>query len=204
MISAVGKWFAMVASINVSFILIPMDPRATLQQFDSFLAARGLLFDAVVVGGTALNLLGIISRPTRDCDVIHPAIPAPVLNAAQQFAAARRANGEELDDNWLNNGPSDLTRVLGAGWEARTVVAFVGSAMVLRVLERGDLLKTKLFALCDRATDLQDCVALKPTAEELADALLWVQAQDTNDEWPTHVRATFASLSRKVGHVRTQ
>ena len=40
--------------------------KETLQQFDKFLFKRGLRFEAVVIGGAALDLLGVISRPTKD------------------------------------------------------------------------------------------------------------------------------------------
>ena len=71
---------------------------------------------------------------------------------------------------------------------------------MLHSLGRADLLKTKLFALCDRGTDLPDCVALAPTAAELAEALPWVAFQDANPDWPAHVAATLADLGRRLGH----
>ena len=43
-----------------------MIPRATIEAFDKHLDALGLRFEAVVVGGSALVLLGIIQRATRD------------------------------------------------------------------------------------------------------------------------------------------
>jgi hypothetical protein len=49
-----------------------MRPRQTLTAFDAYLAQRGLRLEAVVIGGTALNLLGIVVRPTDDCDILHP------------------------------------------------------------------------------------------------------------------------------------
>ncbi len=39
-----------------------MYPRETIKQFDLFLADRGLRFEATVIGGTALGLLGVSSR----------------------------------------------------------------------------------------------------------------------------------------------
>ena len=71
---------------------------------------------------------------------------------------------------------------------------------MLSTLGRADLLKTKLFALCDRGTDLSDCVALAPTAAELADAMIWLAEQDTNPGWPAHVKATIADLTQRLFH----
>lgn len=70
----------------------------------------------------------------------------------------------------------------------------------LQTLGRDDLLKTKLFALCDRATDLKDCLAIAPTPAELDAALPWLAMQDANPDWPAHVAATIADLSRRLGH----
>ncbi|HEY8211352.1 MAG TPA: DUF6036 family nucleotidyltransferase [Myxococcaceae bacterium] len=49
-----------------------MLPTIVIPAFDAFLAARGLRLEAIVIGGTALNLLGVVRRETRDCDVLAP------------------------------------------------------------------------------------------------------------------------------------
>jgi hypothetical protein len=123
-----------------------------------------------------------------------------IVEAGRAFATARRLNGEALDDDWLNNGPSSLVPLLPEGWRDRTVVAFARRAVTLRALGRDDMLKTKLFDLCDRSTDLGDCLALRPTPEELRAARPWVEQQDANPEWPAHVRATLDDLARRLGH----
>ncbi len=140
-----------------------MDPRTTLAAFDRYLADRSLSLEAVVVGGAAL-LLAVITRQTRDCDILH----------------------------WLNSGPSALAPLLPAGWELRLQEVFRGRVLVLRSLHRADLLKSKLFALCDRGLDLPDCLALAPTPAELAEAVAWLEPQDLNPHWPAHVRTTLA------------
>jgi hypothetical protein len=57
-----------------------------------------------------------------------------------------------------------------------------------------------LFAFCDRRTDLADCLALAPTASELAEALPWLEAQDANEQWPQHVRQMLDELGGRLGH----
>ena len=156
--------------------------------------------DAVVVGGTALALLGVVSRQTRDCDVLDPEIPEEIKRAAREFAASRRAAGESLEDGWFNNGPASLTRQLPDGWKERIEQVFGGKALTLHSLGRTELLMSKLFALCDRGVDIQDCIALGPTPDELARILPWLSAQDLNPDWPAHVRATVADLARRLGH----
>ncbi len=177
-----------------------MLPRETITRFDTFLYKQRLRLEAVVVGGAALSLLGVIDRQTRDVDVLHPGIPKQVKSAATVFAQWERTVGNHLADNWLNNGPSQLKDILPLGWELRLRPVFAGVALMLRTLGRSDLLKTKLFALCDRGIDLQDCIALHPSQEELADARAWLLLQDANPGWPDHVYSTVDDMRKRLGH----
>lgn len=177
-----------------------MKPKETIAAFDRYLAQQGLSLDAVVIGGAALGLLGVVSRQTRDCDILHPALSPELVRSAREFAAHRRAEGNPLIDDWLNNGPASLADVLPTGWQERLQVVFQGSAITLRCLGRIDLLRSKLFALCDRGIDLVDCLALSPTAEELAEIAPWLEYQDANPDWPAHTRAVLDDLRRRLGH----
>jgi hypothetical protein len=174
--------------------------RSTIEAFDRYLADRGLRLDAVVIGGSALALLEVIARETRDFDILAPALDRSVADAARDFAAAQRSLGVPLMADWLNNGPMLLADVLPADWRLRVRVAYDGMAVHLDTLGRADLLCTKLFALCDRGTDLTDCLALAPTADAIAEALPWVAYQDASPDWPAHVAATLADLKRRLGH----
>lgn len=122
-----------------------MLPRPIIESFDAWLAARSLRLEAIVVGGSALALLGITARQTRDFDILHPELPEEIAQAAREFAA-------------------------------------------------------QLFALCDRGTDLGDCVAMAPTVDELEEAEPWLAKQDANPMWPDHVRATLDDLRGRLGH----
>lgn len=177
-----------------------MRPKETIEGFDAFLAMRGLSLEAVVIGGAALSLLGVVSRQTRDCDILHPELPPEIVDAATEFAELRRRDGEVLADDWLNNGPSSLTDVLPARWIERVQTVFAGAAITLHCLGRIDLLMSKLFALCDRGIDLQDCIALAPTSTEIDEIMPWLEQQDANPDWPAHVRATVEDLQRRLGH----
>ena len=177
-----------------------MLPRLVVEEFDAWLATQGLRLEAVVVGGAALALLGVTDRQTRDVDILHPELPEEITEASRAFASHLASQGTVLGDDWLNNGPIQLTEVLPEGWQARLQSAFAGASLTLMTLGRADLLKTKLFALCDRGTDLKDCVALAPTVEELEAAEPWLSEQDANPMWPAHVRATLGDLSRRLNH----
>ena len=177
-----------------------MLPGPTIDAFDAHLFGLGLRFEGVVIGGSALALMGVIHRSTRDFDILVPVLPVAIANAARDFAKLQRAAGTTLSDDWLNNGPMQLGEVLPTGWRERVRRIFVGQALVLDTLGRSDLLRSKLFALCDRSTDLDDCVALGPTANELVECMPWLELQDGNELWPAHVRETLADLARRLGH----
>lgn len=178
-----------------------MRPRELLQAFDRHLADRNLRLKAVVIGGAALNLLGIVHRTTKDCDILHPTLPTPVVEAARAFARLQREAGEALGDDWLNNGPQSLAALLPQGWQERLVPAFKGEAIDLSSLGRLDLLRSKVFSLCDRALDLPDCIALAPTPSDLEAIKPWLCEQDGNPEWGNHVQAVLDDLQRRLGHV---
>jgi len=91
-----------------------------IASFDRYLEARGLHFDAVVIGGAALNLLGVVSRLTKDCDILFPEIPEEIVKASQTFAREARRIGGDLVDEWLNNGPASLQTQLLPGWEGES------------------------------------------------------------------------------------
>jgi Nucleotidyltransferase of unknown function (DUF6036) len=177
-----------------------MLPRETIVAFDQYLLEQALSLRATIVGDAALSLLGFTDRQTRDVDVLHPDLPESITAASVSFARRQRSAGIHLADDWLNNGPSQLKDILPEGWNERLQAAFAGQALQLSVLGRADLLKTKLFALCDRGTDLRDCIALAPSSEELACAKEWVAYQDTNPGWPDHVHRTLEDLRRRLGH----
>jgi hypothetical protein len=122
-------------------------PRAfNLASFDRYLTERHLRFERVVIGGAALNLLGVVSRITKDCDILTPEIPKQIDEASRAFARQVRATGGTLQDEWFNSGPASLRDQLLPGWEGRLQAAFVGQAIHLHTLGREDLLCAKLFA----------------------------------------------------------
>src|SRR3990167_226177 len=115
-----------------------MLPRPTIEAFDLHLLGLGLRFEGVVIGGSALGLLGVIHRPTRDFDILVPELPVAIAAAARAFAKAQRAAGIDIGDDWLNNGPMQLGDVLPVGWRERVRRIFEGQALVLTTLGRSD------------------------------------------------------------------
>ena len=176
-----------------------MKPGQITSLFDAFLEKKGINFEAVVIGGSALALQKVIERETVDIDCLDPKIPAEVLLAAREF---RQLHPELLlIEKWINNGPESLLRDLPSDWRARIVPLFEGKAIRFFTLGREELLKSKLFAYCDRGDDLNDCIALKPTIRELNDAYDWVASRDGNPQWPEHVRGQFERLKKAMKYV---
>jgi hypothetical protein len=171
---------------------------AVIEKFDEYLTRRDLRFQTVIIGGAALIVLGIVKRTTKDVDCLFPEIPDDIKQASRDFA--RENIDFDLIDNWLNNGPASLVEDLPEGWQERLAPLYTGRALVLQTLGRGDLLRTKLFALCDRLEDWADCIALAPAAEELDGCLSWVAERDGNPYWPEHVRNTFVDLAERLGY----
>ena len=79
------------------------------------LRSLGKQLEIVVIGGSALTALGLVKRATRDVDLLAIAEngelrPAKPLPEALRTARDRVARDSELDENWLNAGPTDLLR----------------------------------------------------------------------------------------------
>lgn len=182
-------------------IYATMDPSVTVPAFDAFLHERGLRFEAVVIGGSALVLLGLITRTTVDVDVIDPRVPDHVLSAAEAFAASQVGRELGIVSGWLNSKAHEFVGVYGGlpeGWRSRLVPLWSGKALVLRTLARLDLLATKLVAFVDRGTDAADLEALRFTGEELTSCWSFVRAYDGNPKWPAYAKARIEGLAQEL------
>jgi hypothetical protein len=78
-----------------------MNPIEVIKKFDLYLHKNNMTFEAVVIGGAALSILGIISRQTQDVDVLDPEIPSDIIEAAKLFASAEVIADTSLKENWL-------------------------------------------------------------------------------------------------------
>lgn len=178
-----------------------MNPIEIVQKFDQYLHQNNLKFEAIVIGGAALSILGIISRQTQDVDVLDPEIPSEITLAAKAFAKIEGIKDTSLNENWLNHGPESLRKYLRPNWRMRQQPLFKGDAITFTTLGRIDLLGTKVLAYCDRGTDLKDCIDLKPNREELIEILPWVEQYDLNPDWPKYVQGQVKELAKRLGYV---
>ena len=175
-----------------------MEVNSIIRAFDEYLFSKSLSFDSIIIGGAALSIMGVIDRETRDIDCLDPKIPDEILRAAENF---RIENPHlNLAPKWINNGPDTLVRELPTRWRMRIIPIFDGKAIRLSTLGRSDLLKTKLFALCDRDFDFQDCVKMNPSLEELDECFEWVSERDGNPGRRKNVENHFAELKKELGY----
>ena len=156
-----------------------------LSAVGEILEAGGVRFEIVVIGGAALQILGLVDRPTADVDVLaivdrgrlQPADPLPT----RLSDAARRAAADfGLADDWLNAGPAGMVRWgLPDGFLARTTTRTYG-ALTIHFASRFDQIHFKLFAFADQGGGRHeaDLRALTPTHDELVTAATWARTQD--------------------------
>ncbi len=155
------------------------------------LAAKRERFTLVVVGGSALLALGLISRATRDVDVLaivdgDELMSAQPLPAALAGAAQTVARDFGLSDDWLNPGPTSLLDLgLPEGFFERAQHRHYGPGLEILFASRLDQIHLKLYATVDQGAGkhLDDLQALAPTERELLDAAHWSQTHDPSDAY---------------------
>ena len=166
----------------------------------------------MVVGGTALNLLGVVERTTDDVDVLallqsggdpvrELLIPPEPLPESLRHAIARVARDYQLPADWMNT-------VVGLQWDTGLPPGLANrlhwrryAGLRVGLVDRQDLIFLKLYAAADSggpsSVHVQDLLALHPSPEELKAAAAWVREQD-----PT---PAFASILAEVmEYVRTR
>lgn len=150
------------------------------------LALREEQFTIAVVGGSALLALGLVTRTTRDVDVValldgDVLVSAQPLPAALLEAAGVVAADFDLPADWLNAGPAQLVDFgLPEGFLARAQRRRYGAALTALFASRVDQIHLKLYAVVDQGAGrhLADLQALEPTEAELLTAARWTRTHD--------------------------
>jgi hypothetical protein len=159
----------------------------------------------VVCGGSALLATGLISRPTRDVDVLAPRepdgtpischpLPADLLDGAQRVAAELK-----LFPGWINSGPADLFELsLNLGLWKRLDTRTYGSHLKVSFITRLDQIVFKLYAATGRSEqrDFDDLLALQPDALEIEQAARWLLAGAVDPD----KRPRLADVIRHLGY----
>ena len=166
------------------------------------LATRGARVEFVVIGGSGLLALGLISRPTGDVDVVallsgglltepRP-LPTTVIEARNQVA--RDFN---LPEDWLNAAPAALLDFgLPEGFLDRLERRDYGDALTVHLASRYDQIHFKLYAMVDQGAGKHeaDLRALEPTRDELLAAAAWTRMHDPSEGFREQLVAALAYL----------
>jgi len=173
----------MIGSGNLQDILDALDRQIGIH--------AGFSIGLVVCGGTALAALGLVSRTTKDVDVLAQAeetsegLEIRRMNAFPQWlaeAAKTVARDFGLPEDWLNLGPaSQVESGLPEGFEERLAKIVYGRYLAVYFISRTDQIYFKLYAAVDRNDyHVQDLFALNPTDREVEGAAKWVLTQDVS------------------------
>jgi len=164
--------------------------------------------ELVVCGGAALRAIGLVSRPTKDVDVlarrgeidreVMVAWPLPpfLLEAVAQVAAEMR-----LPTNWLNASTGMHTMALehlpAPVW-SDLVEQDYGSRLRIGFVGRKGLLFLKAHAAIDRneKRDLFDLKAIDPTSAEWQEVLDWLEKRSLLNEG---TRARLKEVASELG-----
>jgi len=174
-----------------------------LETLGAVLEGRGLSHGLLVAGGSSLLLLGLISRPTADLDVIGLAEHGTYVKADQLPPTLTRAVSDvaatlELAPTWLNNGPAPLMDLgLPEGFEGRVECRRYGTLEV-HIPAREDMVCFKLYAAVDQgpgSKHFQDLQEMRATPTELSAAAVWCRSQDPSSAFESELRAAVADLT---------
>ncbi|MBI4224487.1 MAG: hypothetical protein HY609_06090 [Deltaproteobacteria bacterium] len=132
-----------------------------------------------ICGGAALILTDLVSRVTKDVDLLYPLTLPPQFTKAAQIVAQNQG----LPANWINQGPKDLfTMGLPENFQQRATKKRFGKKLTAHLAGRKDQIFFKLYAAADRAGyHVDDLKKLKPSDKELTEAVRWVRTHDPSE-----------------------
>lgn len=171
-------------------------PERALRAVGDLLKYEGEKVDIVILGGSALILLGLVHRVTTDVDILalvdktadkaHLVRPDSLPDVLLR-AISRVAEDLGLRPDWMNTVPAGqwdtgLPPGLGDRLEWRDF-----GALRVGLVSRYDLIFFKLYAAADHvgpaSVHYQDLLALRPSLEELRHAVAWIATQDTSPDF---------------------
>ncbi|PKM99975.1 MAG: hypothetical protein CVU78_03635 [Elusimicrobia bacterium HGW-Elusimicrobia-2] len=163
----------------------------------------------VVCGGSSLIISELLSRVTKDVDVVavgnadkkgvlsfrkSSPLPEIVLKAACEVA-----HDLGMNEEWLNSGPGDIMKEgLPEGFIQRANQRIYGRKLTVYFLGRYDQVHLKLFAAADQGPGrhVDDLLALNPAEEEIKEASAWALKHDSSEGF----RCVLKDMLRKLGY----
>ncbi|MCK5133641.1 MAG: hypothetical protein KAR40_15990 [Candidatus Sabulitectum sp.] len=178
-----------------------------LRFLDSRLRAnKGEPVRMLICGGSAMIAMNLVSRVTRDVDVLalvdlqnNLYSPAPLPHLLKE-ASIQVAEILGLDRDWLNNAPSSnsgglFQMGLPEGLFGRTVSKKYGSHLTVFYVSRIDQIYFKVYASVDRGgKHTGDLLAMKPTTEELVAAANWCMTHDVSEPFRNLLKDMYNQL----------
>lgn len=165
----------------------------------------------VICGGAALLALGLVSRTTRDVDVLagvdaHAGLVDPRPLSATLSRVVDEVGAQlDLPRGWLNAGPADQVLAgLPDGFLSRLIRRDYGPKLIIHYPDRYDLIHLKLFAVVDQGPGrhVSDLLKLTPTTEEVLAEARRVVSQDAGESFPAIVKDALTHLG--YSHVASQ
>jgi len=164
---------------------------------------------SLVVCGSALNVMNIAQRTTRDVDVLtivdetrdgfELQIGSPMPEGFVTLVA-KVSLDLGLKPDWVNLGPKDGLEIYGIPdgmterWESREY----GPSLVIYFIHRLDQIHLKLLAAADPKAPphhMEDLVQwLRPSEEEIQTAVDWLLDRNTSDWFRGRVRHVASAL----------
>jgi hypothetical protein len=157
--------------------------------------------ELLVCGGSALNVLGLVRRATKDVDILAYIgrsekgeaflIKADSLTPELVMAAKKVARDFNLPDDWLNTGPASAVDLgLPNGFMQRATTRVFGNKLAIHFLGHYDQIHFKLYATVDQGAGkhFDDLLGLKPTSEEIESAARWSMTHDVSDGYKQNLK----------------
>ena len=159
----------------------------------------------VVCGGSSMIVLNLVTRTTRDVDVMAlkggtgELLYSKPLPDAVTRSVERVAEVLNLDRHWLNAGPADQIKTgFPDGMASRLHPVQYGSHLTVSYIDRYDLIHFKVCAATDNGPGrhANDLLALKPTVDEMLAAARWAITQDVSEGF----RLVLKDMLRRLGY----
>jgi hypothetical protein len=171
---------------------------------------NALIPELVVCGGSALNILCLVKRATKDVDVVafveRKSAKSILLKRAEPFPQAlehathKIARDFYLPPTWLNPGPTSVVDFgLPEGLMDRVETRQFGKNLIVHFLSRYDQICFKLYASVDsdrKAVHFDDLQSLEPSSAELESAARWSMTHDVSEGYKLIIK----DLLKQMGH----
>ncbi|MEA2082628.1 MAG: hypothetical protein U9O97_07830 [Elusimicrobiota bacterium] len=161
----------------------------------------------VACGGSSLIMSGLISRATKDVDIVAmgEANKKSILNFRDSNplpetllkAVSEVAHDLGMNEQWLNSGPGNIMKEgLPRGFLERAGKHSYAKLMTIYFLGRYDQIHLKLFAAVDQGPGrhVNDLLALHPSGDEIETAEVWALKHDSSEGF----RAVLKDMLREL------